>query len=433
MLSSVLVGVVAGLAGIFVGFLVARLGRSRVKREITRVTSELSRSEAHSREQTRLLSRMQFEQATVAGVIRQLPDVVRELNRSDLDPARIPSLLFALAQDIFQPDQILLYTVKSPGDEESPTSDLVLRAHRGLVEVAAAVRQVRAGEGRIGWAAENKVDMLAEDWLNQTRTEGRSIAENHSSLRLDMIGPLVHYGSKGPLLLGVLCIGLPKSAGRSRDEKRMLQLVTGLGSIALMNARYVKELQTKANHDGLTGLINKRHFLLELGNLIHKAERENQTLGVFIFDIDHFKKYNDQNGHQDGDELLKTVARVLKKTVRPDDLVGRYGGEEFLVAMPETGRQGALAAAERIRAAIEAYPFPNGEKQPLGKLTISGGVSAFPADGTQSPELIRNADQALYQAKAEGRNRVFAYRGVEIGDEGDTRTAPVCSTSGDDR
>lgn len=418
---------------IVVGVLLGRIGRSTTVAEHARMRTELTRSEAHAREQSRMIGRMQSEQATVAGVIRQLPDVVRELNRSDLDPARIPSLLFALVQDIFQPEQLLLYTVRTPGDEEVPATELLLQAYRGLPDVPSAVRQIAVGEGRIGWAAENKVEMLADDWLNSTRTEGQSIPDNHPSLRLDMIGPLVHYGGKGPLLLGVLCVGVPKSGSRSRDDKRMLQLVTGLGSIALMNARYVKELQAKANHDGLTGLLNKRHFLLELGNLIHKAERDNQPLGVFIFDIDHFKKYNDQNGHQDGDELLKTVARVLKKSMRPTDMVGRYGGEEFLVAMPDTDRSGALVVAERIRQAIESYPFPHGEKQPLGKLTISGGVSAFPSDGTQGPDLIRNADTALYRAKGDGRNRVHEFRAVEIGDETDVRVPAPPGARLDDR
>ena len=417
-LSSLLVAVVGALVGIFLGFLLARVGKGS-RHEVSRLTAELSRSEAHAREQTRLLSRMQSEQATMAGAIRQLPDVVRELNRSDLDPQRIPALLFALAQDIFQPEQVLLYLVRNPGDEEVPADELFLREHRGVGETATSLQRVRVGEGRIGWAAENKVEMLAEEWLNLTRTEGRTVPENHPALRLDMIGPLVHYGDKGPTLLGVLCIGMAKAASRPRDEKRMLQLITGLGSIALMNARRVSELRAKANHDGLTGLLNKRHFMVELGALIHKAERENHPVGIFIFDIDHFKKYNDQNGHLEGDELLKTIARVLKKSLRPGDLAGRYGGEEFLVAMPQTDRDGAIAVARRIREAIEAYPFPHGEKQPLGKLTISGGVAAFPADGTQGGDLIRGADQALYEAKRGGRNQVLPYRGVEIGDASD--------------
>lgn len=424
LLVALLVGVLGSLAGILLGFLLGKIGRGHLQGQAERIAAELARSEAHSREQTRLLTRMQAEQSTVAGLIRQLPIVVRELNRSDLDPARIPHLVFGLAQDAFQPEQMLLYLVPSPGAEDEPGRELILRDHRGLGEVPPAVKRIKVGEGKIGWAAQNRVDMLGEEWFNLSRTEGHAVHGNHPTLRLDMISPLLHTDESGTHLLGVLCVGLPKTQSRTRDEKLLLQMITNLGSIALMNDRRVSELKAKANHDGLTGLLNKRHFMVELGMRIHKAEREGQPLGIFIFDIDHFKKYNDTNGHLAGDELLKTVARILRKSVRPGDLAGRYGGEEFLVAMPQADRPAAFEAAERIREAIETYPFPHGEKQPLGKLTISGGVAVFPVDGTEGSELIRGADQALYQAKSGGRNRVLAYQSAAIGDAGGDAPLP---------
>jgi diguanylate cyclase (GGDEF)-like protein len=320
-----------------------------------------------------------------------------------------------MVQDVFQAEQVILYLVPNPGAEDEKGEELILQSHRG-VSAPEAIRRIKVGDGRIGWAAETKVEWIAEDWMNQSRTEGRAIADNHSSLRLDLIGPLVHYTKSGPALLGVLCVGLSDKNPHPRDSKRLLQLITGLGSIAIMNARRVSELSAKANHDGLTGLINKRHFLVELGTLIHRAESENQPLGIFIFDIDHFKKYNDANGHLKGDELLKAMAALIKRSVRPGDMVGRYGGEEFLVAMPRADRDGALALAERIRQAVESHPFEHGDKQPLGRITVSGGVAAFPHDGSQGGELIHGADQALYEAKRGGRNRVLPFRRVDLGD-----------------
>jgi diguanylate cyclase (GGDEF)-like protein len=155
-----------------------------------------------------------------------------------------------------------------------------------------------------------------------------------------------------------------------------------------------------------------------LGLLINTAEREARPLSVFIFDIDHFKKYNDTQGHLAGDEVLRGVARVLEQSLRPGDVPSRYGGEEFLVAMPDTDKGDALRAADRIREAIASHAFPHAASQPLGRLTISGGVAALRTDGVDSTELIRHADQALYEAKAGGRNRVLPYRGVDIGSDG---------------
>ena len=169
-----------------------------------------------------------------------------------------------------------------------------------------------------------------------------------------------------------------------------------------------------ANHDGLTGLLNKRYFIAELCEMVVNSEREAQELALFIFDIDHFKNYNDTNGHPAGDDLLKSLAGLLIDTMRPSDLCCRYGGEEFLVVLPQTDGKTAMAVAERIRAAIEEHPFKHQENQPGKNLTISGGVAVFPEHGDGHEVLIVSADKALYESKAAGRNRVALYRNVEL-------------------
>ena len=233
----------------------------------------------------------------------------------------------------------------------------------------------------------------------------------------------MHHSDKGRTeTLGVLCIG--GASVRPRDEKLMMQMITNLGAIALTHARNVHHLSSRANHDGLTGLMNKQKFMESLGLMINDAEHDLQPVGVFMFDIDHFKQYNDTNGHPAGDELLKRLARVVRENLRPGDIPCRYGGEEFLVAMPDTDAADAQQAAERIRIAIEETEFAHGATQPLKRLTISGGVAAFPVDGTNSTELIQHADQALYRAKAAGRNSVLRFEGVQIGDAPDDDLSP---------
>ena len=427
----ILLLVAAGGLGAAAGALLGRLGRPRLLNHVSQLETEIARSEAQSRDQSRQVTKLRNEQRALANFTRLLPNIARDLNRSDLDERQIPRLVFSLVDSIFEPEQILLYMVRtSTGDaERGQTLHLVDRA--GTVDVPPSVTKIKIGEGKIGWVAEAKVEMLAEDWLNMTRTEGRSIEDNHPSLRLDLVGPLVHHEDGKDKLLGVLGVGNPVS--RPRDEKLMLQMVTNLASIAYTNSRNMRRLRDLANHDGLTGLLNKRYFMSQrLGLLINAAEREAGALSVFIFDIDHFKKYNDTNGHLAGDEILKSVSQVLRDNLRPGDVACRYGGEEFIVAMPGARGAEGIAAAERIRAAIASTKFPRGETQPGGRITISGGVAEFPVDGTSSTDLILHADQALYQAKAAGRNRTVRFQGVEIGGSGDeTLWIPQADTLGD--
>jgi diguanylate cyclase (GGDEF)-like protein len=123
-------------------------------------------------------------------------------------------------------------------------------------------------------------------------------------------------------------------------------------------------------------------------------------------DIDHFKKYNDQNGHPMGDTLLKMYSQILKKTSRKNDIVARIGGEEFVIMLPHTDKMGAAIKAEKLRRIIEATPFPHGEKQPLGKVSSSFGVAEYPSHSHDAEGLVKAADDALYQVKSTTRNRV---------------------------
>jgi diguanylate cyclase (GGDEF)-like protein len=125
-----------------------------------------------------------------------------------------------------------------------------------------------------------------------------------------------------------------------------------------------------------------------------------------MVDIDYFKFYNDTHGHQAGDNVLRDIALLLKKSVRELDVIARYGGEEFCIILPETGKQVARNLAERIRVSVSAQPFLFKETQPNGNLTISLGVATFPDDAKSSDNLVTAVDRALYKAKGNGRNRV---------------------------
>jgi diguanylate cyclase (GGDEF)-like protein/PAS domain S-box-containing protein len=169
------------------------------------------------------------------------------------------------------------------------------------------------------------------------------------------------------------------------------------------------ELLQMSVTDDLTQIHNFRYFREALEAEIKRVQRYDAPLSLLMIDIDHFKHYNDQNGHLAGDEVLKELARILKEKTRTTDVVARYGGEEFAVVLLETERDEALTIAERIRAAVEAADFANQERQPLGNLTVSLGVAEFGVPLTSYRTLINAADQALYTAKHRGRNQVVTF------------------------
>jgi diguanylate cyclase (GGDEF)-like protein len=169
-----------------------------------------------------------------------------------------------------------------------------------------------------------------------------------------------------------------------------------------------RELERLSVTDALTGLYNRRLLLETMVHEIQRSKRTGQPFSVLMLDIDGFKAFNDTYGHQAGDRALVMVAQVIRESVRVLDTVARYGGEEFVVILPETDLAGAADSAERIRSAVESHRLSLGEIN-VG-VTLSAGVAEFPTDGETVESIIASADQALYRAKEEGRNRVVLTR-----------------------
>ncbi|MBI5366737.1 MAG: GGDEF domain-containing protein [Planctomycetes bacterium] len=181
------------------------------------------------------------------------------------------------------------------------------------------------------------------------------------------------------------------------------------------------DLYTRTIKDGLTRLFTKRHFLEQLEIYFAQARREAEPLALIFIDIDHFKKVNDTHGHLSGDLVLRDVAATIRAGIRSYSSAYRYGGEEMIVVLPRTGLRAAIQAGERLRKKIEAKTFYTDKKEPL-KVTASMGVAEFMAGMTSKEELIKHADDAVYQAKQAGRNRVIAW-GVESGNAAATASA----------
>jgi diguanylate cyclase (GGDEF)-like protein len=165
-----------------------------------------------------------------------------------------------------------------------------------------------------------------------------------------------------------------------------------------------RELHELSITDSLTGLYNRKHLMEVLTKEVARAERYQRPLAVLMIDVDHFKLYNDTCGHLAGDEVLRNIAAIFRGCLRESDCVGRYGGEEFLIILPETVADDAWRIADRIRSRLAEEDFPTDSK-PV-KITISGGIATFPGNGRSPESLLKSADAALYQAKNHGRNRV---------------------------
>ncbi len=191
-----------------------------------------------------------------------------------------------------------------------------------------------------------------------------------------------------------------------RDE--LGQLAVGFNTMAEHLLAQHQRLEELSTRDGLTGLYNRREFDRRLNDELQRARRYDRPFAILLLDIDHFKLVNDHYGHQVGDEVLQTVSDLVRLNVRPVDTVCRYGGEELGVILPETGEDGALMVAERIRRMVAGavVAVPSGETI---HVTVSIGVAGFPLDAAGAPELVGVADAALYAAKRNGRNQVHRH------------------------
>ncbi|HUI71244.1 MAG TPA: sensor domain-containing diguanylate cyclase [Spirochaetia bacterium] len=230
----------------------------------------------------------------------------------------------------------------------------------------------------------------------------KAVVERFAQMGTNMIVPLrTDKGSIGILLLPKSGSGEPYGIA---DQLFMTRVVR-FASIAIENANLFRQAIT----DRMTGLYSHHFFEKTLEEELERARRYKSTFSLLMFDIDHFKKFNDVYGHLQGDRIIREIARVLMRSIRQVDFPARYGGEEFAVILPSVDLTGALVVAERIRRKIESFAFPNANGGAPLHVTISVGATELDPESAYVPtEIIRDADKALYKSKAEGRNRVSA-------------------------
>jgi len=190
----------------------------------------------------------------------------------------------------------------------------------------------------------------------------------------------------------------------TKDDLRMLIMLGNQAGLAIENSQLYEKTVIRAHSDYLTDLWNHGYFQMILQKELERSKATKLPLSLITIDIDDFKIYNDQLGHQAGDTALKELANLLKNQSRKMDYVCRYGGEEFTIILPQTDKKEAFMIAERLRMDIDKHKFFSEEILPSKKLTASLGLSTFPEDGLTPSELIKSSDKSLYLAKSKGKN-----------------------------
>lgn len=254
---------------------------------------------------------------------------------------------------------------------------------------------LQGGEGIAGEVLKSGQMIYVPDALREPRFVRKGELQIDGS---QLCVPLKYKGKT----VGVINFGRAQPNGFSSHDIKMLTLVANQVALALANAKLYTQTRELSLTDELTGVYNRRHFGQMTQLEWKRAVRFHRPLSLLMADADHFKQYNDTYGHLKGDQVLKGIGQLLLGNLREVDTVARFGGEEFVVLLPDTDKKGALAVAEKLRQLVEKN-IPN--------VTVSIGVSSYPDDVVAVEDLIDHADIALYEAKDKGRNRVLVYDG----------------------
>jgi diguanylate cyclase (GGDEF)-like protein len=284
---------------------------------------------------------------------------------------------------------------------DEKTGDLVLKGSKGLDKEKVALR-VKIGELVAGWVAKEGETLLVSDIdtdprLNLTSRRSRYKTKSFISLPLKIDSQVIGVMNVTDKLAGTKVF--------TKDDLRYLTLIAHQTVTQIENIRLCEKLSSLAVTDSLTNVFNHRYFQEQMKVEIMRAQRYKHALSVMMFDVDSFKTYNDSYGHLEGDAVLKHVSRIIKLNVREVDIVCRYGGDEFVIILPFTTLKSARFVAEKISRSVEEQDMFNRQTGKVMRVTVSGGVATY-HEGMNKDELVKLADQALYKAKSEGKNKI---------------------------
>jgi diguanylate cyclase (GGDEF)-like protein len=252
---------------------------------------------------------------------------------------------------------------------------------------------VAVREKRSVAVADLTTDDLYGEWLTRAAQRG---------FQAFLAVPLIVQGRA----LGCMNLYMNDRHEFGAEELQLLSTFASQAAVSIENARLFEETRQLAITDPLTGLANHRQFYTQLAREMRRAQRYRRPLAVLMLDLDHFKAFNDRFGHLAGDQALREIADVLRQNARSVDILARYGGEEFAIILPETDLARAASQAERVRSAVAEHVFHSSETGHEHRVTVSIGAAMLMSGTRKTEDLVGLADQALYRAKAGGRNRL---------------------------
>ncbi len=263
---------------------------------------------------------------------------------------------------------------------------------------------VRIGEGVAGRVVFDGKPYLVADVSKDPQCVKKELA-GLDNIRAIICVPLKVRDSN----IGCMTVYKKTPGAFTKNDLLSLDIIAAQSAVAIEKSQLIRELQKQACFDQLTGIYNKSTILRHCEAQLDLSLRHEQATSLIFLDIDYFKAFNDTHGHLLGDKLLGDFAKVLKKCCRKSDMLGRFGGEEFLIIASQTSKQDAYALGIKLKEAVNKYKFL-GSGSGRVRVTFSAGIASFPEDGSDINELLKKADQAMYKGKSGGRDIITLYQ-----------------------
>lgn len=338
-------------------------------------------------------------------IIEELKKKVEELSvfneigkalTSTLDLRKVLDIIMEKISELFKPKNWSLLLL-DPGGAELYFEIAVGEGAEKLLDV-----RLKVGEGIAGWVAQHGEPLLISDAYSDPRFNAGADAKTNFKTQSIICVPLK---SKGKIMGVIELINQLEGRSFQLEDLTLLKTLADYAAIAIENAQYFQKVQELTITDDMTSLFNSRHLQLQLDHELQRSRRYHLSFSLVFFDLDHFKTVNDTYGHLVGSKVLRETADIVRECLRDVDVATRYGGDEFVLLLPETDREAALIVTHRLRDALNAHVFAKDMGHDI-RLTASFGLATYPIDATTKVDILRLADNAMYHVKETTRNGV---------------------------